>query len=76
MAQPNACCSAPCLSPSFIRVLLTASIIHLSYLRAAVPTRHASGYVGPGDKYKDMPTIKLLVVSDLVGAADKPWQHS
>jgi hypothetical protein len=37
--------------------------------RAAYESGVPHGYVAPGDKYKGLPTIKLLVVSNLVRAA-------
>jgi hypothetical protein len=30
-----------------------------------------AGYVAPGNKYKDLPTISLLVVSELVTSAPR-----
>jgi hypothetical protein len=32
----------------------------------------AAGYVAPGDKFKDQPTIELQVISDLVSLRCQP----
>jgi hypothetical protein len=37
--------------------------------KRAYETGVPHGYVAPGDKYKDLPTITLTVVSDLVSGA-------
>ena len=37
--------------------------------KKAYETGVPHGYVPPGDKYKDLPTITLTVLSDLVGAS-------
>ena len=41
--------------------------------RAAYESGVPHGYVAAGDKYKDLPTITLNVVSDLVGGWLGSW---
>ena len=41
--------------------------------KKAYETGVPHGYVPPGDKYKDLPTITLTVLSDLVGGWLPQW---
>ena len=60
----NLCCHAE-WKPMYHPTLEQAEIDRRKAYEAGVP----HGFVAPGDKYRDLPTINLTVVSDLVRLA-------
>ena len=60
-----------CLRDRRHRSLLCVTLIR--WLQQA--THQCAGYVAPGNKYKDLPTISMLVVSALVKPALQPGRR-